>query len=472
MLRRGGKIVSVLLSGMLIAAVGLSDMKGTAAPRYMPQVTQEMISPAFWAQGVSDPNQLLADQASIAQINARMTQEEGCKMTDLRSAATSFDGDRLKTNLINASVNELADFADGSYFDAQGALVTAAHTDPVLANVMGMEGGASRDVLYGICTTRADVRAYPSLQIVTEEQGDIDSDEWQLSAMRVGEPALIKSISADRCFYYVTTDSVSGWVNVGSMALCTGRAEWLEAWDIPASEVLVVAADRFRLEKSATNPDVSETLLTMGTVLRKATEEEAASVIENRLSYHTYAAWLPLRKSDGFYTKKLVLIPQNRKVFEGYLPLTTNNILGVAFSSLGDTYGWGGGLSSADCSSYMRDVYRCFGLNLPRNTSWQAAMPTAKVKWEKDTPVEMKKAVLNTLEPGAILIFSGHEMMYLGHIGDTYYVISAVGTIRDFASDNKLQVRGVIINTLDVKRMSGHTWLDDLHTAAVPYRLN
>ncbi len=471
MLKNKRKRLSFLLSGILICSIATTSAVCNASPRYMPQVTQQMTQPAFWGQAVSDPNGILADANTIALINSRTLHEDACNMTDLKAAPSVFDGDKLKTNITEAAAKELEKFANGSYYDVSGAAITSDFTNQVLANISGMEGGASRGIAYGICTTHADIRTYPSPQIVTETQGDSDCDEWQLASLRVGEPVLIKTVSADRRYYYVTSDCVSGWVYAGCIALCANKNEWLYAWDIPSSQALVVTTNKFRLEKSNTNPDVSETLLTMGTVLRRASDQQAAGQIINRLSYNTYTALLPVRKADGYYAQKLVLIPENRGITEGYLPLTVNNILSTAFSFLGDTYGWGAGLSSEDCSSYMRDVYHCFGLNLPRNTTWQAAMPTAKVKWEKDVPVESKKEVLNTLLPGAILIFSGHEMMYLGHIGDTYYVVSAVGSIRDFQSDNKLRVRGVVINTLDVKRMSGHTWLEDIHTAVIPYQL-
>ncbi len=469
MVKKMRKKLTAALFCLLFGAASVNATVCNAAPNYMPQVTQQMSEPAFWGQAVSDPNQVLADQNRISLVNASILREEDCHMTDLKNAKASFDGNELKSDLTNAAAKELEKFANGSYYDASGNVVTANLTNAVLSNISGMEGGSSRAISYGICTTRADVRTYPTAQIVTETQWDVDCDEWQLAALRVGEPVLIKGVSADRRYYYVTSDCVSGWVYAGHVAVCANKSDWLMAWDIPSSEALVVTAGKFRLEKSNTNPDVSETLLTLGTVLRKASEWEASGSIENRLSYNTYAAWLPVRKADGYYARKLVLIPENRGVTEGYLPLTTNNILATAFSLLGDTYGWGAGLSSADCSSYMRDVYHCFGLNLPRNTTWQAAMPTAKVKWEKDTPVATKKESLNSMLPGTVLFFSGHEMMYLGHIGDTYYVVSAVGSIRDFQSENKLRVRGVVINTLDVKRMSGHTWLDDIHTALIPF---
>ena len=440
-----------------------------AAPRYMPGVTAEMSDPAFWSKNVEDPNALLADPYKIAELNASFLAALDCKMNDLKHYDDFFDGDAFKQRMTESAAKEMEKFANGKYFDMAGNTVTAEFLAPVLENLAGLHVSSKQYVSYGICTNRSDIRSYPTIQIVTDALGDIDYDEFQLGELRVGEPVIIKAMSADRLYYYVVSDCVSGWTFVGDIAVCKDKNEWLAASEIPADRALVVAEGKFRLERSNTNPDISERLLTLGTVLKQATDAEAEITITNRRAFNNYAAWLPMRDENGKYYKKLVLIPENRGVHEGYLPLTTNNILNTAFSMLGDAYGWGAMLGSVDCSAYIRDIYHCFGLNLPRNTTWQSAMPVAKLTFEKEAPVTLKKEVLNTLPPGAVLFFSGHEMMYLGHVGDNYYVISSVSSIKDAESGTKMRLRGIVISTLETNRMSGHTWLEDIHTALLPY---
>lgn len=70
----------------------------------------------------------------------------------------------------------------------------------------------------------------------------------------------------------------------------------------------------------------------------------------------------------------------SRDVSVGYLSLTNEEIIKQAFKCLGDRYGWGGMLESRDCSSYIREVYRCFGWILPRNTTGQLQMPVRKIE--------------------------------------------------------------------------------------------
>ena len=144
---------------------------------------------------------------------------------------------------------------------------------------------------------------------------------------------------------------------------------------------MVVTDSKILLEESNTNPEFSGLMLTMGTVLEKVQPYEYGNMIANRSSYYNYTVWIPVRDDNGMYARKKALISFHHGISEGFLPVSTENIVKQAYTKLGDTYGWGGMLSSVDCSSYVRDVYKCFGLELPRNTTWQAAMPVAFAIW-------------------------------------------------------------------------------------------
>ena len=58
-----------------------------------------------------------------------------------------------------------------------------------------------------------------------------------------------------------------------------------------------------------------------------------------------------------------------------YLPLTRANLLRQGFKFLGERYGWGHSYNARDCSGFVSDVYRSFGVQLPRNTRDQAVSP-------------------------------------------------------------------------------------------------
>ena len=145
--------------------------------------------------------------------------------------------------------------------------------------------------------------------------------------------------------------------------------------------------------------------------------------------------------------------------------MTRAEIVKQAFKCLGNRYGWGGMLNSQDCSGFIRDVYSCFGLDIPRNTTWQAAMPVQVTKFG-DMTDEEKALTLNYMEPGTILQFPGHEMLYLGEKDGRYYTIndvsSLVSPVEGETGTDVLRVRSVIVNDLSTRRKNGYQWFDQI----------
>ena len=396
-------------------------------------------------------------------------------MTDLAGVPATYDGIRQNESALSQAAADLAYFrSSGARFDVTGREAGDEFFAPIIANTQDPNAARESYINYGICTERTDIRALPTIQILTDEAGDNDFDYFQIGALRVGEPVVIKGRSADGLWYSVVSTGCSGWVRISDIALCRSREEWESAWKIPEDHLLVVTAGKIYLEKSNRNPDIAGKMLTMGTTLRIAEDWEYSLAVTNRSAINNYAVWMPMRGDDGYYTRKVVLISQHSSVSAGYLPMTSQNILNVAFSMLGDAYGWGSMLDSADCSAYIRDIYKCFGLELPRNTTWQSAMPAVKCDLsalpQNADGDAVKSALIDTLLPGAVLYFSGHTMMYLGQVDGKHYVISAVSSMADPETGKYLRVRGVVINNLDIQRLSGKTWMNCLNLALVPYQ--
>ena len=123
--------------------------------------------------------------------------------------------------------------------------------------------------------------------------------------------------------------------------------------------------------------------------------------------------YVPVRNSDGSYKKVCALISQHYDVFTGFPEMTQAGILRVSFNNLGDRYGWGGMMDSMDCSLFTRNVYRCFGLNLPRNTNWQQALPGRRIDLAGMSDEEKLNAI-DRMPAGTLLYFPGHTMIYTG----------------------------------------------------------
>lgn len=457
------KITKILMSAIMVGSlvIGLSSVE---AINYLPGVTSEMSKTEYW----TDDNEVLMTWDEITELNELTFNTKGTNMYDLKNQPEVVDGIALNERL-KTSTKADADYYLGWTYLGKEKLATEKEFDKLVKNTQNKNAKKNQKVKYAVAVTRSELRAFPSDLPIWDDLNDLDFDYQYLVGLRVNEPIVITSISADKKYYLAKNACCSGWVSVDDVAVFDDKEEWLAAWDIAPKNALVVSGDKVYTETSITGAETSDFMLTMGTVLELANIEDTNTIIDNRAIYQNHIVWIPTREEDGKYSRKLTLISENEKVSAGYLPLTRENIAEVALSSLGNTYGWGGMLNSDDCSSYVRNIYKCFGLELARNTTWQTAMPMAKVSLA-NTCREERIKILDSLPLGSVLYFSGHEMMYLGKVDDEYYVISAVGSIMNpYESGVKQRVRSNIINTLNIKRANGLTWLDSLTTVNVPY---
>lgn len=457
------RIIALVLVLAMVPATGIY-----AAVDTMPSVSEEMLDPGYWTKNNSKADEVLADADMIRRLNASYLADPDCKMNDLANEKETFDGKTANLARWKSAMSELSGFLDGKHYDKEENVLSGKLVLGILGNLDDPNAAKEQELRYGICVHRTNVRAYPTEHIIADDPGDNDFDNVQISGLRVGEPVTIYAESEDGKYYYCHTTCVSGWVLSEDIAECKDKEEWLKAWDFDDEEVMVVTSSKMFLEESNTSPELSGLMLTMGTVLQKVKSYEYGKMIVNRSTYYNHAVWIPTRNEEGMYERKRALISAHHDISDGYRQLTQANIVSQAYEMLGDAYGWGSMLSSVDCSAYVRDVYKCFGLELPRNTTWQSAMPVLKydISIADD---EAKKELFDELPPGAIMFFKGHEMLFLGHVNDKYYVISSTSSMMYPGSKDKARIRGVVINTLDEKRANGNTWIGDLYEVAVPY---
>lgn len=449
---------------VIVSLAAMMPGAGAAEIAYLPGVDPAMAEAAFWSQDT----EILMTAYDAQRQNVLTVDASGTNMYDLKKHAAAVDGISLNAALKKSAQADANYYLGWTYLEDQ-TLATQAEFDAIIENTQNPDATRHQPVRYGIAVKRTALRAFPSELAIWDDLSDTDFDYQYLVGIRVNEPVVITSVSKDGKYYLAKSVCCSGWIPVEDVAVCDNKSQWLSAWEISPERALVVCGDKVYTETSVVGAETSQVMLTMGTVLELAQDIDPNELVDDRAAYNNHVVWMPVRKEDGSYDKKLTLISQHKAVHVGYLPFNEQNIAKVALSALGNVYGWGGSLNSEDCSSYIRNIYKCFGLELARNTTWQTAMPMGKVDL-RDMCREERMAVLDALPVGTILFFSGHEMLYLGESNGNYYVISAVGSIMQPGSETEKQrIRSVILNTLDIKRANGKTWMDELTDAVVPY---
>ena len=437
-----------------------------AAVSYMPDVTAEMSDASFWADYHEGYRDVILTPEEIKAFNTDTFLADGTMVMDLKSAAATYNGISRNASLVSSSTSDAQYYLSWTY-DKDGNKTDWAYFQEMIDNTQDPNAKEVMPTRYGIAVNRTIVQVFPSDKFLLDDPYDKDSDNMALSAVPVNEPLIIYNTSADGKYYLARIASCSGWVPAEDVALCADKEEWLSAWDLPSEDLLVVYGNKVYTDRSYETPETSKRMLTTGTALELVTDLVPDQRVGNRSPYHNYVVYLPVRNEDGSYRKELALIPEKAQVSIGYLPLTMENIAMITLNHLGDAYGWGGMLDVEDCSGLVRTVYSCFGLEVARNGNWQWNMNMKKIDMT-NMSLEEKCMILDEMPLGSALCFPGHEMIYLGKVGGKYFVISAVGTIMSPDTGKRLNTRDLMINTLDVKRANGKTWLEALDKAFMP----
>ena len=420
-------------------------------------VTPEMMKSDFWV-GEND-NIVLMDRDEIAVFNynnrTQFKSDNGTPMPRLDVFEDTLDGNILK-EFLNDNADSVPD--DPSLYYLNGHKVSRGYWMNLveLSNIDGVEDEIR--VRYGFTVKRMTLRLFP-----TEDRVFKGKDEQYFDFILYSEcmPVVVLHESLDGEYLYVVFDSFSAWVRKDAVALCNSRDEW-EARQSP-EQWLVVTAREIRLGDDPYNPAIKDLVLPMGTRMSLVSAEDTPSVINQRTTYGNYVVKVPTRGSDGYIKDEYVLIPVSDDVHVGFLSLTPANIVTQAMKLLGDRYGWGGDLRANDCTGITREIYRCFGILLPR-VGQSDSKGICKVDLSEMSTDE-KLNVITNLSPGSLVSFPGHMMIYLGTVDGVPYVISSVGSLTAQGSTTRQHPDSVIINSLYVKRANGTTWLDSVQTA-------
>jgi cell wall-associated NlpC family hydrolase len=447
-------------------------------------VTSKMCNADFWIKRIPQPNKVILSPQKIEKLNNAILDTPETYVTDLakRPETINFSKSISRMQEYFSFLDQTDDLSDVTNDFNEATTDTAEENKmPVLfkndnfvdkdffirlrENICNTDLTGDININYGICVNRTNMKAWPVEEIITDTPDDPEFDVFTSSVVDVNEPVLVYYPSVDKNFLYVRAYDCSGWVKSCDIAICKDKEEWLEAQNM--KDFIIVTGEKIFLETSDVSANMSKKMLTMGTKLPLINPEDIPETINFRSTAYNYIVRLPIRMPDGSFATLPTQISFNRDVHVGYLPCTRANIINQAFKMLGNRYGWGGMLDAVDCSLMVQDIYKCFGVNMPRNTSWQAKIPAKVITDINKMPAWRKKIIFNSMQAGDILQLPGHTMFYLGKVGKRYYTIDAVSHICD-NNNIPMMIRSVAINTLDTKRSNGTRWFDSISKVIFP----
>lgn len=275
----------------------------------------------------------------------------------------------------------------------------------------------SRDVIYTEEEINAINKKNISLSPYMFEPFEIKAKEYGYIAKRTvlkkkplgksfRDPATFDDYNAETGLFPWDEVAIKGyskdqsWANV----VCADYEGW-----IPSKDIMIVSKDNIKNIKSKSFVTITSRqiklkdgrYLDMGTYLPLVSEEE-----------NFFKVLMPVA-GNKFNTTEVTI--KNTDAIKGYMPFTQANVISQSLKFQGEKYGWGHSNNTRDCSGFIRDVYRSFGIKMARNASAQETdVVGKKVNFKISGGNSAKEKLLKKQNPGSALYMPGHTVMYLG----------------------------------------------------------
>jgi cell wall-associated NlpC family hydrolase len=378
-------------------------------------VTAAHLDPEFWIRRGAG-SRLVLDEAAIEAQNAKLMKLDK-SVHDLEALPST-----LSESDVRAWVEDMSERPANALYDAQGRAVAAGTIDALVANANIDAIAATQPTRFGMVVRRSDLRRFPSrTRLFNEPDDGTDIDRLQEDALFPGTPVAVVHESRDGEWLFVVSPRYAAWVSRNDVAL-GARAEVLGYTH--KEPYVVVTGTTAHTVFTPERPEVSELQLEMGQRVPVLSDWPAEKPVNGQHPYTSHVVELPMRAADGSLHFTPALLPRTADVASDYLPLTRANLIRQSFKFLGERYGWGHSYNARDCSGFVSEVYRSFGVQLPRNTRDQGVSPALnRIAFTADDDHEKRLAVLRELQVGDLVYIPGHVMMVIGQDGGGPYVI-------------------------------------------------
>lgn len=411
---------------------------------YIIGLHEAYLTPQYWAERLPDADTPILHPAQIAAQNARM-QALDAHIHDIAQLPAQIPAAQVRKD-----IGALSRWPTRALFDESGQPIAAAQRRVIEANLALDAVAAQVTAQYGLVVQRAALRTFPTAQRVFSSVGNTDIDRFQESALFPGDKVAVVHRSADGAWLFVHSDRYSAWIR--AQAVATGEKATVLGYGAHGPYRVITGATA-HTAYTPEEPRVSRLQLDMGVRLPLLSDWPPGQIVNGQQAHASWVVQLPVRAADGRLQLVPALLPRSQDSSADYLPLTPRLLLQQAYKFLGERYGWGHDYDTRDCSGFVSEIYRSFGVVLPRNTSAQGVSPALdrRAFSEKDRKAVRERAVAQ-LQVGDLVYIPGHVMLAIGHVdGRTWVIHDTAGGSWIGADGTRIQahLNGVSVTPLE-----------------------
>lgn len=424
------------------AAPATATDRGPALP-YIVGLHEAYLTADYWAARHPAADEVLLDGAQIAAQNARMRAQDP-SIQDIAQLPAQLDAAQVRTSIL-----ALSRWPQRALYGEDGAPIGNEARARIEATVALQDIPASATPVYGLVVRRAALRTFPTRTRVFSSPGNTDIDRFQESALFPGDKVAVVHRSRDGAWLFIHSERYSAWIEAEAVATADKATVLAYGADGPHR---VITAATAHTAYTPEEPRVSRLQLDMGVRLPVWDDWPPAQPVNGQQAHAGWVLQLPVREDDGRLKLVPALLPRSEESAADHLPLTPRLLLRQAFRFLGERYGWGHDYGTRDCSGFVSEIYRSFGVLLPRNTGAQSISPALQRTPFEGLAAPARERAIAGLEVGDLIFIPGHVMLHIGEVDGHPWVIhdTAGGSWNDEdGSRIQAHLNGVSVTALE-----------------------
>ncbi|MFT2089373.1 SH3 domain-containing protein [Paraglaciecola sp. 2405UD69-4] len=390
----------------IIVLITLSTYCTQTFSSNVPDITSEQLNAQYWQSKLGSNKVIDMTSEDIEKFNQQLFATNPHLVDPLSTSEVL-----TKAELVS-KINKISSVPSSARFYADGTKLTEQDFNKYQAN-LNIEGIAKHNpVKFGLVSKRSALRTFPTLDRVFNKGMDLDLDRFQETAVFPGEAVSILHRSKDGNWLLVQNYNYLAWVQQSDIAI--GDKSEIANY-LAEKEFLVVTGSKIQTNYLPNHAHLSEVQLDMGVKLPLVSTSEQNDELYGQSTAASYQVKLPTRKPDGSLSIETALIGRTQDVHLGYLAYTPQNIISQGFKFLGERYGWGHDYNARDCTGFIGEIYKTFGILMPRNSGQQGkGKYGTNFRFNKGSTTISKLTVINDMQVGDLIYIPGHVMMYLG----------------------------------------------------------
>jgi hypothetical protein len=396
-------------------------------------VTEMHLSADYWVEQIDNADQLLLDQAAIAEFNRKLFATDP-HMVELGDFPEQLPGAEVKERIRAISKPYKTDLYGENGKVLSGDVYRTYEDNLGLENIPGKAG-----VRFGLVVNRSDMRRFPTDDRYISSQDTRFLDRFQENGLFPGEAVAVLHDSADGQWSFAQSYNYAAWVRSENIAI--GERQVIERYR-NSGQFLVITGDKVWTSFNPDVPALSELQLDMG--IRVPLANTSSNDLYGQNPYASHTVLLPVRNQQGGLEIKPALIARKEDVSPGFLPFTRENVTRQAFKFLGERYGWGHSYNARDCTGFVMEIYKTFGIYMPRNSGQQGSGTFGEnIRFRPESTREERLLALAGLDVGDLSYAPGHVLMFLGNADGKPYVIHDVSEF-GYTDENGEYYEGVL----------------------------